>query len=96
MIDDTDEAATPSRVATPLSTEKDAQNKGSDKQDAAEPHPGGEKGEAAKEAIDQPENTGAAGQAAAVPTAADLPPEVRIRLRKLDKLEKTYPGSPFP
>lgn len=25
-------------------------------------------------------------------TAADLPPDIRAKLRKLDKLEKTYPG----
>lgn len=40
-------------------------------------------------------DSGTAAEAPAAPTEkADLPPDVRAKLRKLDKLESTYPG-PF-
>lgn len=32
-------------------------------------------------------------KAPSAPTTADLPPEIQAKLRKLDKLEKTYPGT---
>ena len=86
VIDDMDDSAGPSRVTTPLLAdhEKDKTpiNSAADTQAVAE------NGDTEKTGVaDQPANL--------APTAAlitsELPPEVRARLRKLEKLEKTYP-----
>lgn len=95
MIDDTDDTAPPSRVATPASAEKDAKAGGSGK-DAGKPASdapaNGDNGEASQSGTEQTANA----PLAAPPASSELPPEVRARLRKLEKLEKTYPGSRTP
>ncbi|KAK4102827.1 hypothetical protein N658DRAFT_485059 [Parathielavia hyrcaniae] len=98
VIDDADDSAAPSRIATPSSVDKDAKAGDSGKERAqgatdasvsatAGAPPTGSNGEGS--------NAGKEQLADAAPTAGpstfDLPPEVRARLRKLDKLEKTYP-----
>lgn len=97
VIDDTDETNTPSRVGTPVSTDKEGKGK-----DPATP---ASNTEPVKEGTDPLQNgdrssvnRSAAGQTArsgttTPSTTAELSPEIRVRLRKLDKLEKTYPGS---
>jgi len=95
VIDDADDSAAPSRVATPALADM------SSKETRA-----GEASQATPLAADAPTNgtadapaageNGEANNAAAAPAApasVELSPEVRARLRKLDKLEKTYPGS---
>jgi hypothetical protein len=95
VIDDTDDTTTPSRVATPALADKEGKT-GKAIADAAatgatDSSPNGDNGETGAE---QPAKTAPT----ALPVSSDLPPEVRARLRKLEKLEKTYPGSrdPFP
>lgn len=96
VIDDTDETNTPSRVGTPISTDKEGK--------AKDPETPARNTEPVKEGTDPLQNgdrasvKSAAGQtsrsATLTPsTTSELSPEIRVRLRKLDKLEKTYPGS---
>jgi hypothetical protein len=95
VIDDMDDSAAPSRVATPSVADKDGKdttpaagsapaNGASEGQPAAR-----DSGEAVTTAADQPANPAST----ATPATTELPTEVRARLRKLEKLEKTYPGS---
>jgi hypothetical protein len=103
VIDDNDDTMTPALTPPPqASTEKKeaAQQNRDSTQDASkatdsEPQETSEpakKGEPKKDAGDKP--TTAEQSANAPATApAELPLEVRGRLRKLEKLEKTYPGS---
>lgn len=97
VIDDTDETNTPSRVGTPVSTSTDKEGKGKDSEKSTS------NTEPVKEGTDPLQNgdrssvKSAAGQSSrsatlAPSTTAELSPEIRVRLRKLDKLEKTYPG----
>lgn len=94
VIDDMDDSAAPSRVATPALADKDAKA-GNSGNDTAQP--------AADAPVNGTTETPAGGgngdasnTVAAAPTTSELPPEVRARLRKLEKLEKTYPGSHDP
>lgn len=89
VIDDDDSA--PSRVATPAPT--DNANKAAGKpasspptSEMAGPQNGAEKTEEGKGAAEPP-----ASSTATAP-AAELSPEVQTRLRKLEKMEKAYPG----
>ena len=97
VIDDTDETATPSRVATPSLADREpqAQQKGTEKvsDNTASASSAGdgsatqnESGERAGDMVPPTKLSNAA-------PAVEIPAEVRARLRKLDKLEKTYPGS---
>ena len=103
VIDDGDDSTAPSRVATPLLAGKDtkAGDAGKDTEQAGGGAPvngatnapaTGDNGEANKPATDRAVNAAPA----AAPAASELPPDVRVRLRKLDKLEKTYPGLHYP
>lgn len=100
MIDDTDESGTPARVATPVSADKSADQKPTGKaadnasQTTPTPAPAAspqtaEKGEPARATSDQAQQQ----PAPATLGVAELSPEIRTRLRKLEKLEKTYPGT---
>lgn len=107
VIDDTDDAATPSRAAIPASTDKDARpadsGKNHEKAGAEAPVNGsadsprngdnGENSEAGQPARTGTEQTTKPASTTPPIAASELPPEVRIRLRKLEKLERTYPGS---
>lgn len=96
VIDDEE----PSRSATPQPPS--AIEKNSDNGDSNDSTAHGEKGDTAagNTAKDSEKNGDDEGRKSEgdkpVPppktTAADLPPDIRARLRKLDKLEKTYPG----
>lgn len=98
VIDDTDESGTPARVATPVSADKSADQKPAGKTadivaqtsptPAATASQNAEKGETARAASDQAQQTSPATSG-----GAELSPEIRTRLRKLEKLEKTYPGT---
>lgn len=99
VIDDADDSTAPSRVATPSLAGKETKagdaGKGTEQAGAGGPVNGatdaaatGDNGEPNKPAADNAANAASA----AAPVASELPPEVRARLRKLDKLEKTYPG----
>ncbi len=94
VIDDADDSAAPSRVATPAladmsSKEAKAGESAKDTPPAADAPTNG-----TADAPASGENGEVTGAAAApgTPSTFELPPEVRARLRKLDKLEKTYPG----
>ena len=101
VIDDTDETATPSRAATPSLADKElpAHYKGTEKvsdntasassagDGAATQNDSGERAGSEKGEMVQPTKLSNAAP------ATEIPIEVRARLRKLDKLEKTYPGS---
>jgi hypothetical protein len=96
VIDDTDESTTPARQATPLpemkgkDPAKDAEkSEDAPAKDTIDSEQNGEKGNTDKAGTEQ--STRASSPAD--PVATELPAEVRARLRKLDKLEKTYPGS---
>lgn len=100
VIDDTDETATSTRAATPLSVDKEGKTGDSGKDagkvagdapgnGAADPTPNADNGEADRPDTEQTARVSRGASAA----SSELPPEVRARLRKLDKLEKTYPGS---
>jgi len=91
VIDDMDDSAAPSRVATPALADKEPKA-GSSGKDTTQP--------AADAPVNGATETSASGgngdansTAATTPASFELPPEVRARLRKLEKLEKTYPGS---
>lgn len=79
-LDDSEE---PSRAGTPKPAADAMDDKGDEKvKDKAEEGQNGEKADEAE------------GAASAAPAAApELSPEVRLKLRKLEKLEKTYPGA---
>lgn len=97
VIDDEE----PSRSTTPLppSEHKNSQDGGDGSQDD---RPDGDKGDTgAGHGSRDPEKDGGGDEKRAdedkpvpppKPAAAELPPEVRARLRKLEKLEATYPG----
>jgi len=100
VIDD-DDSATPSRVATPVSNDKEAQGNSCGKSADTTPAAAatGEMAGSQQNGVEKADTgVGVAEQAAspsvATPAAAvaEPSPEVRARLRKLDKLEKTYPG----
>jgi len=113
VIDDMDDSAGPSRVATPSSPDNDTKADGSNNettQGGAGGSVNGASGASAGDngAANKPSDNGAANKpraehadrssASATPAPSELPPEVRARLRKLEKLEKTYPGlhRPYP
>lgn len=100
VIDETDEAPTPARTATPNPADKSNMN--NDAGNAEKPadtaeegkkstdlQENGEKGGIPKGSTEQPSRTGSPSTS----STAELPLEVKTRLRKLDKLEKTYPGT---
>ena len=93
VIDDTDETNTPSRVGTPVPNDKEGKGKDAEKM-ASNTEP-------VKEGTDPLQNgdrssvkSAATSRSAtlAPSTTSELSPEICVRLRKLDKLEKTYPG----
>lgn len=103
VIDDTDEAPTPARTATPNPADKQAMNKDAENADKAsdaaaggkqstDSRENGDKGGTPKGSIDQPSRTSSPSTS----SIAELPLEIKARLRKLDKLEKTYPGAYSP
>ncbi|KAK1641450.1 hypothetical protein BDP81DRAFT_133571 [Colletotrichum phormii] len=83
-LDDSEE---PSRAGTPKpAADKDGNMDKSEEnvKDKAEEGQNGDK--------EQEKGAEGAAAAAAPPAAAELSPEVKMKLRKLEKLEKTYPG----
>jgi hypothetical protein len=96
VIDDTDEFATPARAATPSSSGKELENSSTQTTDVeASGRSGntasqnGDEDGATKGAVDPQETV----PPTAAPKSAELSPEVSTRLKKLEKLEKTYPGT---
>ncbi len=92
VIDDMDDSAAPSRVATPSLADpgKDTTQAAASAStnSAADPEAVAEKRETeTTDVANQPANLAPT----AAPATSELPPEVRARLRKLEKLEKTYP-----
>ncbi|KAL2157942.1 hypothetical protein VTH06DRAFT_4997 [Thermothelomyces fergusii] len=97
VVDDTDDSNGPTRVATPSSVDKDANASGpgneATKPDAGTPvneasgDPAGDNGAASKTSAE----IAGRDQPAATPAPSELPPEIRARLRKLERLENTYP-----
>lgn len=86
-----DESETPSRVGTPKMTTGDAQdNQPSGEGAGANAQPSGDSTTADK-GDGKDEKEARPGEGAQAPTL-DLPPEVKLKLRKLEKLEATYPG----
>ena len=85
VIDDSDE---PSRAGTPKPPvpEKDGPAKETDEK-STEKTEKPEKDQGAEKAADSK-----AATPATQPKSSDLPPEIKQRLRKLEKLEATYPG----
>lgn len=103
VIDDSDD---PSRTGTPKPAppEKDAGGQEPKEEgggDEDEPmrkseYKNDEAGEKPAEGSqDEPTKEKQAPEPAASATMAELPPEIKQRLRKLDKLEATYPGRQF-
>ncbi|KAK3331159.1 hypothetical protein B0H66DRAFT_91743 [Apodospora peruviana] len=96
VIDEPDETGTPARIATPVSADKKMNNNTPPK-DAEAP------ADSSKDSTESQQNGGKGDQvnvdsvlseksASTAPSGAnELSPEVRARLRKLDKLEKAYP-----
>lgn len=95
-----DDSTVPSRVATPSSADNETgagisrratpqPGTGAPLNGAADPLTTGDNGEANKAGAEPAAGAGPAGAHA----PSELPPDVRARLRKLEKLEKTYPGS---
>ncbi|KAK4117806.1 hypothetical protein N656DRAFT_744432 [Canariomyces notabilis] len=95
VIDDADETADPSRAATPPSLDKDSKTGDADKDAEKSAGTAPSNGVADPPPSEEGREAGATniGQAAKIslPVVPNLPPEVRARLRKLEKLEKTYP-----
>jgi hypothetical protein len=88
VIDDED---APSRVATPAANEKETQPKSSGKTSSSPP-PAGEMAASQSNGVERAEATKEpAGTSSATP-ATELSPEVQTRLRKLEKMERAYPG----
>lgn len=101
-----------SRTATPLPPSEEKEKTPGEEGGAQDEMSGGdaEKGDAGagNTAKDAEKNGGDDGgspegdkpvpppKPAAAATAPELPPEVRAKLRKLEKLEATYPGEPVP
>ncbi|KAK3372057.1 hypothetical protein B0H63DRAFT_401367 [Podospora didyma] len=87
VIDDTDEAATPARVATPLPTDDDTTKKAGKPADTAPTT-----GEIQSQTNGQQDHDATKSAVAALPASpAELSPEIQAKLRKLEKLEKQYP-----
>ncbi|KAK4133493.1 hypothetical protein BT67DRAFT_450343 [Trichocladium antarcticum] len=87
VIDDADDTAPPSRSATPALACKTAKPGGSGKDTGkavADTSTTGDNGAPGAEQAPK-------AAPATFPASSELPPEVRARLRKLEKLEKTYP-----
>jgi hypothetical protein len=99
VIDDVDEAAAPSRTSTPSAADKEGtsdsgkQGTSSGTESPANGTDTPASGNNEKTSKDTT-NPGASSAPAANPIS-ELPPEIRARLRKLEKLEKTYPGLPY-
>lgn len=100
VIDDSDE---PSRTGTPKPnpSEKDTGGDEPNKVDSMNGEKAAEKGEtkndktgaeADKGSQDDPSKEKQSVDPAAPPATSELPHEIKQRLRKLDKLEATYPG----
>lgn len=92
VIDETDEAPTPARIATPSLGDKEKMNdSGKDPATSVDSAAAGKKSTDSQDSggkAEQPERT---TSSPALDTT-ELSPEVKAKLRKLDKLEKTYPG----
>ncbi|KAM7213159.1 Golgin IMH1 [Rhypophila decipiens] len=102
VIDETDEAPTPARVATPNPGDKKTMAKDADNDEKAalladagkkstDSQELGEQGTisqgSTEGSVEQPSRTGSPS----TPVTAELSPEIKSRLKKLEKLEKTYP-----